>query len=205
MQIKRLVVGELATNCYLIGCEDTGKAALVDPGGSAKTILEELALGQWQLEKIILTHAHYDHFGAVSQILEQRKVPVAIGRADAKALSEPGLNLTGLFGEAPCGFEAEILLDEGQKVEVGNLKFEVLHTPGHSQGGICLLGEEVLLTGDTLFAGSIGRTDFPGGSHKLLMESLKRLATLPGRLKVLPGHGPVSTMEQELAENPFLR
>lgn len=204
MLIKRLVVGELATNCYLLGCEGTGKAAIVDPGADGRTILEELALGGWQLDKIILTHGHYDHFGAASVILAQRRVPVAIGKLDAAALHDPNFNLAGLLGEAPGKVEAELLLEEGDSVEVGNLQFQVLHTPGHTPGGICLQGEGVLLTGDTLFRGSIGRTDFPGGSPSQINQSLERFRTLPGELQVLPGHGPTSTIAGELLDNPFL-
>lgn len=204
MLIKRLVVGELATNCYLLGCEETGTAALIDPGADSKTILEEIALGGWRLEKIILTHAHYDHFGAAGEILSQEKVPLGIGKEDAAALSDPNCNLAAFLGGTRRGLAADLLLDEGELLEVGNLKFKVLHTPGHTPGGICLLGEGVLLTGDTLFAGSIGRTDFQGGSLPRLMESLQKLRVLPGELQVLPGHGPASTMEQELTDNPYL-
>jgi hydroxyacylglutathione hydrolase len=203
MLIKRLVVGELATNCYLVGCEETGKAALVDPGADPSTILGELALGGWSLELIILTHAHFDHFGAVPQILEQQQVPVAIGKADAKFLSDPSLTLASFLGE-DVRLDPDLQLEDGQQVKVGNLKFDVLNTPGHTPGGICLLGEGILLTGDTLFAGSVGRTDFEGGSLSLLKKSLERLQGLPRELQVLPGHGPVSTMGQELENNPYL-
>ena len=204
MFIKRIVVGEMAVNCYLVGCESTGQAALIDPGAEADTILAELALGSWRLEKIILTHAHFDHFGAVIAIEKRAQAPLLIGKADAATLSDPALSLAESLGGGRQTLKADTLLEDGQFIALGDLQFEVLHTPGHTPGGICLLAEEVLFTGDTLFAGSCGRTDFPGGSASRLQESLRRLSQLPGKLRVLPGHGPVSTMSRELTVNPYL-
>ncbi len=204
MFIKRIVVGEMAVNCYLVGCESTGQAALIDPGAEADTILAELALGSWRLEKIILTHAHFDHFGAVIAIEKRAQAPLLIGKADAATLSDPALSLAESLGGGRQTLKADTLLEDGQFIALGDLQLEVLHTPGHTPGGICLLAEEVLFTGDTIFAGSCGRTDFPGGSASRLRESLCRLSQLPGTLKVLPGHGPDSTMSRELTVNPYL-
>jgi glyoxylase-like metal-dependent hydrolase (beta-lactamase superfamily II) len=204
MFIKRLTVGEFATNCYLVGCEEKSEALVMDPGAEAGKILAELALCGWELKKVVLTHAHFDHFGAAAEILAQYNVPLLIGEADGRGLEDPGLNLAGFFGDCKQSLKADELLAEGQKVEIGALEFTVLHTPGHTPGSICLLGGDVLFTGDTLFAGSCGRTDLPGGSMSMLQESLRRLASLPENLQVLPGHGPSSTIGQELAVNPFL-
>lgn len=203
MQIEQLVVGELATNCYFLGSEETKEAIIVDPGGDAPKILARLE--GWELQTIVLTHGHFDHFAGLFALLEQKKVPVAIGRGDALALSDPSLSLAAFLGTVPPKFTPDLLLTEGEKIKVGATEFEILETPGHSPGGICLWGAGLLITGDTLFAGSVGRTDFPTSSFTDLAASLEQLKKLPPDLKVLPGHGPTSTLGAELATNPFLR
>ena len=195
MQIKALPVGAMGTNCYLLEDESTNAAAVVDPGGDAGRILAQLRADGMTVRAILLTHAHFDHTGAVSELRQALPgVPVYLHPADAALLG------SDIF--PPIG--ATVPYDEGDALTVGSLTVRVLHTPGHTPGGVTLKVGDVLFTGDTLFAGSCGRTDLRGGSYEEIMASLKRLGELEGDFHVCPGHDRTSTLERERKYNPFL-
>lgn len=195
MNIKLMQVGEIGTNCYLLEDEDTRSAAIIDPGGEARGILGQAKADGVQVKAILPTHSHYDHTGAVRELREALPgVPVYLHPADAVQL---GTAVMPPIGET-------LPYQEGDTVPVGNLTVQVLHTPGHTPGGVTLRVEDVLFTGDTLFQGSMGRTDL-GGSYTEIMASLKRLGQLEGDLQVLPGHMGVSTLDRERKSNYFLR
>ena len=197
MQIKRMQVGPIGTNCYIL--EDEKKIAVIDPGDEAERILAELKKSDAQVEYILLTHGHYDHTTAVPEL--HRALPEAkiyIHQADANGA---GSRLFPLAGQV----DDLLLYDEGDALPLGSLTIEVLHTPGHSKGSVTLKAGDVLFTGDTLFAGSMGRTDLSGGDEEEIMASLKRLGELEGDFTVCPGHMQTSTLDQERKTNPYLR
>lgn len=198
MKIKSMQVGELATNCYILVDETEKKAAVIDPGDEADRILAELNKLDAQVEYILLTHGHFDHIGAVVQLhqaLPQTKV--YLHRADSRG--------TG-FHVVPLADQVADLLyyDDGDTLTLGSLTIHVIHTPGHTPGGVTLRVEDVLFTGDTLFAGSMGRSDFPGGNTAQLFASLKKLAQLEGDYRVLPGHDMTTTLDRERRSNVFM-
>jgi len=204
--IETLPVGNLEANCYIIGCTGTRQAAVVDPGDEAGRILDKLKKLDLKLSVIILTHGHADHIGAVGELKEASGAQVMIQTGDGDMLTRPSLNLSAWLGGAIAFKPADRLLEDGDFIKVGNLTLEVLHTPGHTPGGICLKVGNDLFTGDTLFAQSIGRSDFPGGNHKTLIHSIKtKLLTLPEETVIYPGHGPGSTIGREKRHNPFLQ
>jgi len=198
-------VGSLEANCYIIGDEDTRKAAVVDPGGDAQRILRTLQKLNLNCIYIILTHAHFDHIGDLDKVQKATKAQVLIHADDAKALHNPRRNFSFFAGSSSSYPEPDRLLRDKDTVELGKTIIEVLHTPGHTPGGISLKVGDNLITGDTLFAGSVGRSDFPGGSHQQLIKSIKeKLLPYPPETKVWPGHGPGSTIGHESRYNPFL-
>lgn len=204
MIFKGLEVGPLGTNCYIIGCEETKIGAVIDPGDEDMRILELLQGLNLNCQHIILTHGHVDHIGAVNEIQESTDAQIYIHEADAERLVDPAR-----YSLLPVGSlkpkSANNLLKDGDRIQVGNITLEVIHTPGHTPGGVCLKTEKILITGDTLFAGSVGRSDLPGGSHNELINSIKtKLLVFPNDTAVYPGHGPSSTIGAEKKINPFL-
>jgi hydroxyacylglutathione hydrolase len=188
--LRKLVVGPYQTNCYILGCKQTNQGLVIDPGDEVLRIVKEIARSGLTLKYIAITHGHMDHVGGVSELHRITKTPVLIHRLDAGALAE-----------RPDGF-----LEEGQTLQVGNYSISIIHTPGHSAGGVCLHAPGAVFTGDSLFAGSVGRTDFPGGSHEALIEGVRRkILSLGDELSVYPGHGPESTIGRERQTNPFFR
>jgi len=207
MILKVKPVGYVWTKCYIVGCPQTREGLIIDPGDEPEEILAEVEKEGLKIVYIVNTHGHIDHIGANKAVKEATGAPVLIHREDAPYLSDPEKNLSLFLGLKDKEISpADGLLEEGDVISVGTLKFKVLHTPGHTPGSICLVGEEVIFTGDTLFAGSIGRTDFPGGSREQLLRSIKeKIMPLPDRLKAYPGHGPASTLRHEKETNPFLK
>lgn len=205
MEIRELVVGPLQVNCYLVACPHSSEAAVIDPGDDAKKIAATIEEEGWTLVKVINTHGHFDHIGGNRRLIEQFGAELLIHEADAPLLSqaEAHARIYGLQTE-PSPAPSR-LLKAGDVVEVGELVFDVLHTPGHSPGGICLSASGHLFCGDTLFAGSVGRTDLPGGDFAQLADSIRRnLWGLPDETVVHPGHGPDTTIGRERTSNPFV-
>ncbi len=205
MIVDKLELGPFATNCYIVGSESGGEGMIVDPGDKAKEILKKVEDLQLDIKLIALTHGHIDHIGALKKIKEATGAEVAIHADDAKSLRKQPLTIMlGLFYPIPP--PPDRLLKDGDSIEVGDLHFAVLHTPGHTPGGICLLGEGVVFSGDTLFNYSVGRADLPGGNESRLMNSIQtRLMTLPDETIVYPGHGPDTTIGAERKGNPYLQ
>lgn len=210
MILLGMEVGQLGTNCYIIGCEETLEAAVIDPGGDPGRIMGELSRHNLKLSKIINTHGHVDHIGGNRKLKEETQAELIIHTADASMLTSSGRNLSLLSGFAINGPAADREVKEGDQIKVGNtVTLDVIETPGHTPGGISLkldVGEKALIfVGDTLFNGSIGRTDFPGGSYRQLIDSIKqKLMIYPDDTEVYPGHGPGTTVGFEKAHNPFL-
>ena len=206
MLFETLVVGPLAVNCYLVGDETTREAIVIDPGDDARDILDTTRRGRLIVKAIVNTHAHFDHVGALSKVREQTGAPFMLHADEAPILGAASASAE-MFGiKIADPTPADRLLREGDEVRVGNLALKVLFTPGHTPGGICLLGGKCVFVGDTLFQGSIGRTDFPGGDYGTLMASIRdKLLPLPDETVVYPGHGAATTIGEEKQFNPFVR
>ena len=203
--LKKLLVGPLASNCYIVGSESTKEGMIIDPADEADEILQSVKESGLKISLIVLTHGHPDHVGALKEIKEATGVEVVIHTDDAESLQQQFLGF--LFGLSyPAPPPADRLLKDGDSIDIGDLHFLVLHTPGHTPGGICLLGHGVLFSGDTLFNYGIGRYDLPGGNYSQLMDSLQtKLMGLPDDTVVYPGHGPETTIGTERRGNPFLQ
>lgn len=203
MIILSLAVGPIQANCYILGCEQTKEAVVIDPGDEAKRILSDLQKQALQLKTIINTHGHFDHVGANKALKDLTGAPVLIHRSDAPMLSHLSAS-AGMWGMRAKDSPADQFIKDGDRISFGQITLEVIHTPGHSPGGISLYTPKVLFVGDTLFAGSIGRTDFPGGDYDLLISCVRnRLFVLGDEVKVYPGHGPDTTIGYERKYNPF--
>ena len=209
MILEMLTLGALYTNCYIAGCSETREGLIIDPGfdrdTEAEKVLTRVHQHRLEVKYIVNTHGHPDHTAGNGLLKDATGAPIVIHELDAPKLTDSSKNLSLLFGLHVTSPPADQTLKEGDIIQAGKVQLKVLHTPGHSKGSISLLGDNVVFTGDTLFAGSIGRYDFPDASYKEIMNSLKRLATLPDHLKVYPGHGPTSTIGQEKRSNPFLQ
>ncbi len=210
MQIDCLVMGAYETNCYILRSSETAEDCLiVDPGLGPGRLIEYLREQKLNPVAIVLTHGHIDHIAGVAALREEfPDIKVYIHKLDAEMLTEPYANLSAMAGGAFSVEPADFSLDEQDVIEQAGVKLSVLHTPGHTPGGICLYSkaEGIVFSDDVLFAESIGRTDFPNGSMKQLLGSVKeKLFTLPDETRVYPGHGPVTTIAHEKAHNPFLR
>lgn len=214
MRIEKFSVGPLEACCYVVSNEDTGEVVIIDPGGDHERIVTYIRENNLTPKLLINTHGHGDHIGSNKEIKETFPgVKIAIHYEDADCLTHPSKNLSFLGGFLLKSPPADIVLKEGDKVGVEGVEFEVIHTPGHTPGSICLLsrptgenGRPVLFSGDSLFQGGIGRTDLPGGDFAALIKSLKdKILTLDGETVVYPGHGPLTTVGEERANNPFLQ
>jgi hydroxyacylglutathione hydrolase len=206
--VKTFVVGLFSANCYVVSCKETLSSVIIDPGFGSKLEAEEvfsyIVNNGLKVELIVCTHGHPDHTSGNELVKRRFEVPICIHENDAYMLGESGRATAKFFGYNEVSPPAESLLQDGDLVEIGNEFLKVLFTPGHSPGSITLLSERVLFSGDTLFAGSIGRTDFPGSSNSQMLDSLKKLIRLPSLSLVYPGHGSETTMEVERQSNPFL-
>ena len=205
MIIEKLEVEPFASNCYIVGAESNKEGIIIDPGAEASRILKKVEDLGLEIKLIVVTHPHMDHIGALKEVKEATGAEVAIHSDDAEALREQPAKVRSGFS-FPAPPPPDRLLKDGDSIDIGDLHFTVLHTPGHSLGGICLLGEGVVFTGDTLFNFGIGRFDLPGGNGRQILNSIKtKLMVLPDNTAVYPGHGPESTISTERQWNPFLQ
>ena len=203
MILKRLPTGMFGSNCYIIG--DQGEGVIIDPGVESSDIMEVVEKLNLKIEYIIITHGHIDHICYMDEMRKLTGAKVAIHEEDANALADPLYNGSKMFAEESTFQQADVRLKDGDVLEAGGLRFEIVHTPGHSNGGICIKVENNIFTGDTLFKMSVGRTDLGNGEHKTLIKSIKtKLLSLEDELVVYPGHGPSTTIGSERKQNPFL-
>lgn len=199
------VLPEFGTNTYLVWDENSQQAMMIDPAAPDRILLEEIKNLKLDLKYIINTHGHGDHIAGNQLIKDSFPTPLCIHEADAAKLTDVKLNLSEFWNADIVSPSADVLYKDGDKFTLGNYEITVIHTPGHTQGGICLLVEGLLFSGDTLFSKGIGRTDLPGGSYEMLVSSIvDKLFKLPDETIVLPGHGPETTIKKEKRENPFV-
>lgn len=201
MNVERLVLGALDTNCFLVSDGNGGPLIVVDPAGDDAELL--VAIGTRPVEAVVLTHGHFDHLGAVRSVMTATGALLLVHKADARAITSAEGSGGAMFGFDYTAPAADRTLVDGDVVQVGGLRLAVIHTPGHTPGSICLFGDGHLMSGDTLFAGSVGRTDFPGGDARAMRSSIGRLADLPDETRVYCGHGPDTTIGRERRVNPF--
>lgn len=206
MKIVNIPTGMLQANTYLV-CDETSRLGfIVDLGGYSKELKNIIEKNDIQIQYIVLTHGHGDHIGGVQEHLKDfPDAKVVCSRAEEKMLLDPELNEAHHFGPEKVSFNPDILVDDGDTLTVGNMTMKFIMTPGHTEGGMCILVDDVLFSGDTLFCRSIGRTDLAGGDFRTIMESIKnKLFLLPDETQVLPGHMGPTTIGFEKENNPFV-
>jgi hydroxyacylglutathione hydrolase len=204
--IKTLALGPIMANCFIVGCENTKSAVVIDPGDEVTKILMSLADSKLTVKYIINTHGHFDHVGANKRLKDATGAPILIHKSDADMLAQVSLSAMAFGMSGENSPPADRTIEEGDKITFGDITLTVLHTPGHSLGGVSLCGGGVVFVGDSLFAGSIGRTDFPGGDYDTLITSIKtKLFPLGDDVVVYSGHGPATTIGREKRFNPFLQ
>jgi glyoxylase-like metal-dependent hydrolase (beta-lactamase superfamily II) len=202
VRVERHVVGALSTNCFIVTDDVGGPCVVIDPAGDAPVLLA--ALRGREVAAVVLTHGHFDHVGAAGAVVEGTGAPLLAHSADADDATDSARNGGMLFGFSEAAPAVDRRLEHDDQVVAGDLTLSVLHTPGHTPGGISLLGDGHLFCGDTVFAGSVGRTDFPGGDARTLRRSIEeRIVPLPDATVLHPGHGPDSTVGAERSSNPF--
>lgn len=205
MIIKKIVVGELMTNCYLLGCKQTKAIAIIDPGAESEKIIKEIDKANLKPKFIILTHGHGDHIGAINGLKKKYNIPVYIHENDKELLENSYLNFSAFMFGKETSIIADKKLKDNDTIVLGNFKIKVLHTPGHTPGSIVLKCNNILFSGDTLFQNGIGRTDLPGGSYDKIINSIKtKIFSLTDDTIVYPGHGPETNVIEEKTNNYYL-
>lgn len=205
LMVKKIVVGPLEVNCFIVAEAAGREAIVIDPGDEPDMILDFIREEKLHVRHLVCTHGHFDHVGALPELKAAIKKAEVVIHRDEVPVYERAADLAKHWGfQLDPLPRPDRLVSEGDTVTIGKISLRVLHTPGHSPGGISLLADGVVFTGDALFAGSVGRTDLPGGNHPVLLKSLARLATLPGETVVHPGHGESTTIAREKRSNPYL-
>lgn len=206
MEFKRLPLGVLQTNCYVVFDEKTKEAAIIDPSGDFPELKGYIENNGLKVKYIIVTHGHGDHIGALKELKDYSDADIYIHGEDNEMLKSKIKNFSNIMGGAVVEMSADKFLEDGDVLELGETKLNIIHTPGHSRGGISIYCDRVLFSGDTLFKNSIGRTDFPGGSLAEIIDSIKsKLFALPDDTVVYPGHGPSTTILAEKQGNGYVR
>ena len=206
MKLMQLCVGMVRTNCYIVYDEATREAAVIDPGDNAKSILHAVNEEQLNVRYVLLTHAHFDHILAAQAVKEKYNIPIYACRQEEEMLREPSINMTVHYGQG-CSIVPDVFLEDLDVIRLAGFSVQMIHTPGHTKGSCCyyLKDEGVLFSGDTVFYGSVGRTDFPGGSTAEIVRSLHKLVdSLPEETEVFPGHDASTTIGYEKRYNPFV-
>lgn len=205
MIVKRLVLGALQTNCYILGDEATRECAVIDPADDWQKIIEAVQDEKLSVRYIILTHAHIDHTLALDGLKSACNAKVVAHKIEADRIGDPHFSLAELFRATPPKTRADITVGDGDTLPLGEDVLSFIHTPGHTEGGMCVLCGDILFSGDTLFNQSVGRSDFPGGSHVVLITSvLNKLMRLGDGVTVYPGHGEITSVGFERNNNPYL-
>lgn len=203
MEVKYFPISDCGANCYLV--KTSCSALVIDPFEADGRAVDFLNENDLQNKYILLTHCHFDHILGANELRELTGAKIAIGEKDAKGLSDPGLSLSGFVGLPQEPFSADILLSDNEILNLGDTAVKVIHTPGHTLGSVCYILEDVIFSGDTLFKGSIGRTDFPTGNFSALKESLNRLKGLEKDYVIYSGHGAPTTLFSEIQSNPYMK
>lgn len=203
-KIMKLVVGQLQENCFIL-FDENKDAFIVDPGASSEVIIEAIEKNSLNIKYILLTHGHFDHVGAVATLAKKFKAPIYLSKKDRKFLESPREVRASSFGMEIEAADVDVFVKDGDEIPFSDSIIKVIETPGHTLGSVCYLLNNYLFAGDTLFNGSIGRTDFPESDHALMIESLKKLKELDDDIYVLSGHGPESQISYEKMANPYLR
>ncbi len=206
MKIDKLTVGPIMANCFIVGCQETAKAAVIDPGAEVERILAVIEKSNYTVDVILNTHGHFDHVSGNNELQKFTGAPILIHALDEPMLTQLSASAARWGLDATDSPPPERTIADGDVIQVGTLEFKVIHTPGHTPGGVSFLCGQDLFVGDTLFSGSVGRTDFPGGDYDTLMDSIRRkLYPLGDEVRVYTGHGPETTLGHERRTNPFAR